>query len=105
MIEHVSLAPYPFLDVAVSPYRQRIRALTLLAEQAGERTSRKEIVAACILGSPTTADELIRLLRLYRRTPANGVYTSGPILVNALELQPARPGPRRRQWRQQTPPS
>src|SRR6266571_4898184 len=38
-----------------------------------------------------------------RRTPANGVYTSGPILVDALELQPARPGPRRRQWRQQTP--
>jgi hypothetical protein len=76
-----------------------------LAEQAGERASRKEIVGGCILDSPSNADELIRRIRLYRRTPANGVYTSGAILVDALELQPARPGPRRRQWRQQTPPT
>src|SRR6266851_8355144 len=73
------------------PINARLDQLVELAEQAGERTSRKEIVAACILGSPTNADKLIRLLSLYRRTPANGVYTSGPILVNALELQPARP--------------
>jgi hypothetical protein len=79
--------------------------LVELAEQAGERTSRKEIVGVCIMGSPSNADELIRRIRLYRRTAANGVYTSGPILVDALELQPARPGPRRRQWRQQTPPT
>jgi hypothetical protein len=76
-----------------------------LAEQAGERASCKEIVGGCILDSPSNADELIRRIRLYRRTPANGVYTSGAILVDALELQPARPGPRRRQWRQHTPPT
>ena len=87
------------------PINARLDQLVELAEQAGERTSRKEIVAVCIMGSPSNADELIRRLRLYRRTPANGVYTSGPILVDALQLQPARPGPRRRQWRQQTPPT
>ncbi len=87
------------------PINARLDQLVELAEQAGERTSRKEIVGVCIMGSPSNADELIRRIRLYRRTPANGVYTSGPILVDALELQPARPGPRRRQWRQQTPPT
>ncbi|SRR6266516_732404 len=88
------------------PINARLDQLVELAEQAGERTSRKEIVGVCIMGSPSNAHELIRRIRLYRRTPANGVYTSGgPILVDALQLQPARPGPRRRQWRQHTPPT
>jgi hypothetical protein len=87
------------------PINARLDQLVELAERAGERTSRKEIVATCILGAPNNGDELVRRLRLYRRAPADAVYTSGPILVDALELRPARPGPRRRQWRQQTPQS
>jgi len=57
----------------------------------GERTSRKEIVAACILGAPDGAEELVRLLRLYRRSPAVSVYTSGSKLED-LELGSVRPG-------------
>jgi hypothetical protein len=68
----------------------RLDQLVELAEQAGERTSRKEIVGVCIMGSPSNADELIRRIRLYRRTPANGVYTSGPILCQRARA-PTRP--------------
>jgi len=41
------------------PISARLDLLVALAEQVGERTSRKEIVAACILGSPDGAEELV----------------------------------------------
>jgi hypothetical protein len=85
------------------PITARIDLLVELAEQAGERTSRKEIVAACILGAPDGADELVRWLRIYRSSPADSVYPSGPKLGEALELQPTRPGPRPRRWRHRPP--
>lgn len=85
------------------PINARLDLLVELAEQAGERTNRKEIVAACILGSPDTADELVRWLHTYRRSPADSVYTSGAKLGDVLELRPARPGPRPRHWRHRSP--
>jgi len=87
------------------PINARIDLLVQLAEQAGERTSRKEIVAACILGAPDGAMELVRWLRIYRSSPAESVYTSGPKLADVLELKPARPGPRPRPWRHRPPPA
>ena len=87
------------------PINARLDLLVRLAEQAGERTSRKEIVAVCILGAPDGADELVRWLRIYRRSPADSVYPSGAKLGDVLELRPARPGPRRRHWRHRTPPA
>ena len=87
------------------PVNARIDLLVELAEQAGERTSRKEIVAVCILGAPDGADELVRWLHIYRRSPADSVYPSGPQQADALELRPARPGPRPRPWRHRSPPS
>jgi len=87
------------------PINARLDLLVELAEQAGERTSRKEIVATCILGSPDTADELIRWLRIYRRSPADSTYTGGAKLGTVLELRRARPGPRPRQWRHRQPPA
>jgi len=86
------------------PISARLDLLVALAEQVGERTSRKEIVAACILGSPDGAEELVRWLRIYRRSPAVSVYTSGSALED-LELRPARPGPRPRPWRHRPPPT
>src|SRR5712691_11255110 len=73
------------------PINVRVDLLVQLAERAGERTSRKEIVAACILGSPDGADELVRWLRIYRKSPADSTYTSGAKLGSVLELRPARP--------------
>jgi len=87
------------------PINARIDLLVELAEQAGERTSRKEIVAACILGSPDTADELVRWLRIYRKSPADSTYTSGAKREDVLELRTARPGPRPRHWRHHSPPA
>ena len=87
------------------PINARIDLLVELAEQAGERTSRKEIVATCILGAPDGADELVRWLRIYRRSTADSVYTSGAKLGDVLELRAARPGPRPRHWRHHSPPA
>ena len=86
------------------PISARIDLLVALAEEAGERTSRKEIVAACILGAPDGAEELVRWLRIYRRSPADSVYTSGSKLED-LKPAPARPGPRPRSWRHHPPPA
>jgi hypothetical protein len=87
------------------PINARLDLLVELAEQAGERTSRKEIVAACILGAPDGAEELVRWLRIYRKSAADSVYTSGATLGSVLELGPARPGPRPRPWRHRSPPA
>jgi len=86
------------------PISARLDLLVALAEQAGERTSRKEVVAACILGAPDGAEELVRWLHVYRRAPAESVYTSGSKLTD-LELQPGRPGPRPRPWRHRSSPA
>jgi hypothetical protein len=85
------------------PISARLDLLVALAEQAGERTSRKEVVAACILGAPDGAEELVRWLRIYRRSPADSVYASGSRLED-FELGRARPGPRPRAWRHRPPP-
>jgi hypothetical protein len=85
------------------PINARIDMLVELAEQAGERTSRKEIVAACILASPDGAEELVRLLRAYRRSPADSTYPAGPKLFDVLEPQAVRPGRRPRRWRHHPP--
>ncbi len=87
------------------PINARLDLLVQLAEEAGERTSRKEIVAACVLGAPDGAGELVRWLRIYRKSPADSVYTSGPKLGDVLELRAARPGPRPRPWRHRSPPT
>jgi len=85
------------------PIDARLDLLVELAEEAGERTSRKELVAACILCAPDGASELVRWLRLYRRSLAESVYPSGPARADVLAPRRTRPGPRPRRWRQQPP--
>ena len=98
----------PFDSVGLSlplPISARIDLLVALCEQKGERTSRKEIVATCILGAPDGAEELVRWLRLYRRSPARpqSPCTRAGSRLEELELRPARPGPRPRPWRNRSP--
>ena len=98
----------PFDSVGLSlplPISARIDLLVALCKQTGERTSRKEIVATCILAAPDGADELIRWLRIYRSSPADATATSGARLEDLLELRPHRPGRRPRRWRYQSPPA
>ena len=87
------------------PINARLDLLVELAEQAGERTSRKEIVATCILAAPDGADELVRWLRIYRRSSADATATSGAKLEDVLEHRPLRPGRRPRHWRYHSPPA
>ena len=85
------------------PINARLDQLVRLAEQAGERTSRKEIVAVCILGAPDGADEMVRWLRICRKSTADSTATSGANLNDLLELRPTPPGPRPRHWRHRPP--
>ena len=51
------------------PLDTRLDALVRTAERAGERTNRRELVAALILATPTAPTELADLLHRYRRAP------------------------------------
>ncbi|MBA3717799.1 MAG: hypothetical protein H0W87_06200 [Actinobacteria bacterium] len=93
------------LPVPINARIDLLVELVELAEQAGERTSRKEIVAACILGAPDAADELVRWLHIYRKSPADSTCTSGAKLEDVLELRAVRPGRRPRRWRYRSPPA
>jgi hypothetical protein len=56
-----------------------------------------------ILGAPDDDAELVRWLRIYRRSPADSTATSDANLNDLLELRPLRPGRRPRRWRHQPP--
>ena len=88
----------------------RVCGLRALAFESGRERVKIAIfrVDPCdrrFLGAPDGAEELVRLLRIYRRSPAVSVYPSGPMLEDVLALRPARPGPRPRLWRHRLPPA
>jgi hypothetical protein len=71
------------------PINARLDLLVELAEQAGERTSRKEIVATCILAAPDGADELVRWLRIYRRSSADSTPQAVPSSRTCSSFDPS----------------
>ena len=82
------------------PISHRLDLLVELVEtEAGERTSRKELLAALILAAGDDGKELARSLRIYRSQTAASVLTPGAELEQGLALRPGRPGPRRRRWK------
>ena len=87
------------------PINARIDLLVQLAEQAGELDEPQGDRRRLHPGAPDGAEELVRWLRIYRSSPAESVYTSGPKLADVLELKPAPPGPRPRPWRHRPPPA
>jgi len=79
------------LPLAIS---DRVDALVTVVEQAGERTSRKELIASLILAAGADGEELATVLRRYRQTSVRDALVepvSGP---NAVRVR--RPGPRPR---------
>jgi hypothetical protein len=52
------------------PLHVQLEVLVKLAESAGERTTRKELVAALILAAATSLEDVADVLRQYRRAPA-----------------------------------
>jgi len=78
------------------PIEEKLEVLLRRAEEAGERTSRKEIVAALIAAYNGDGDEISDLLRTYRRTTVRELL-GVPESKNVVDIRQRRkPGPRPR---------
>jgi hypothetical protein len=73
---------------------QRLDALVERAEAAGERTTRRELLAALIAGSDLTGEQLGDLLRRLRRARVGDVVLDIGGDGNVAVLQNYKPGPR-----------
>jgi hypothetical protein len=79
-----------------APLSDRINALVDLLDAAGERTNRKELIAALILAAPPTGDELAGTLRVYRRASVRDALVEPDRAGETVQLAPRKPGPRPR---------
>jgi hypothetical protein len=90
-------APEEGIGVTVpAPLSDRINALVDLLDAAGERTSRKELIAALILAARPLSDELANTLRAYRRASVRDALVEPDRAGETVQLAPRRPGPRPR---------
>jgi hypothetical protein len=80
------------------PISDRLDALVALAEAAGDRTNRKELLASLILATSPIGQELAAALRNYRRATARDARIDGKSSSTIL-LPSRRPGPRPRKRR------
>lgn len=82
------------------PLEQRLKQLVRLVEdEAGENTTKTEVVAALILASPEDGAELSNLLRRYRLSTVSDaiVPSGGSGSSNIIEFQRGKVGrPRKR---------
>src|SRR5690349_5574542 len=78
-----------------APLSDRINALVDLVDAAGERTSRKELIAALILAARPLSDELATALRTYRGASVGDASLEAH-RPESFELTPRKPGPRPR---------
>ena len=78
------------------PLNARLDALVRRATEAGENTSRKEVLATLLLVAPSSADDLIGALRRYRTASARDAVLDGEPETDFLEDRERRPGPRPR---------
>lgn len=78
------------------PLSARLDALVELATAAGENTSRKETVAALILGAPESDVALVKQLRIYRTATRSDAAVQGFDEADFIEPESRDPGPRRR---------
>ena len=72
----------------------RVDQLVSLAVSEGERTTRKELVAALVLAAPESGEELSLLLRTYRKAVARDALMNLDQGENVVELRRLGPGPR-----------
>ncbi len=78
------------------PLSERLDALVRLVEASGDRTSRKELIAALILAAPTEGEDLAGFVRLYRKALARDALLDPGAAPDQLALEVRKPGPRRR---------
>lgn len=79
-----------------APISERLDDLVTLAEQTGERTNRKELIASLILAASTTGEEVAALLRNYRQAKARDARPGGATAEATIVIRSHRPGPRPR---------
>jgi hypothetical protein len=73
---------------------QRIDALLARATAAGERTNRKELIAALLATAELSGDELGQLLRRYRMSKVGEVLLDVAFNADIIQLMAHKPGPR-----------
>lgn len=79
-----------------APISDRLDELVRLAEAAGERTTRKELVASLILAAPSSGEDVSVLLRTYRRSKARAARIAGSPETETIAVRSYGPGPRPR---------
>lgn len=70
--------------------------LVALADEAGQKTTRKELAAAIILQAPRDGDALAELVTSYRKAKVSDVCPPTSSRQNVIPFQVRRPGPRPR---------
>lgn len=96
---HVRLRECPEQSIGLAlpvPISDRVDSLVALAEAAGERTNRKELIASIILAVAPDGAEITSTLRKYRHATARDALVNLGGKVNTISLRPRRPGPRPR---------
>jgi hypothetical protein len=73
---------------------QRIDALLGRATAAGERTNRKELIAAILATAELSGEELGLILRKYRTSSVADVLLDVDSSADVIQLVAHRPGPR-----------
>jgi hypothetical protein len=94
-----ALAGTPERQIGVSlpvPLDVRLDVLVERAIAAGERTSRKELLAAIILATSTDGEALSRLVRNLRQATIGDAVVPGEDVWRFLPEAPPGPGPRPR---------
>jgi hypothetical protein len=76
------------------PISDRLDRLVSLAEASFDRTSRKELLAALILGAPADGTALVEMLRTFRQSTVEQARLDGGSA--AVTASDRRPGPRPR---------
>src|SRR5437867_4175679 len=77
------------------PLEERLNQLLEMADDAGQRTDKTELVAAFLYVSPSDVEGLESVLRGYRIATAGDALLAPPP-DNVVRLQRRRPGPRTR---------
>lgn len=78
------------------PVSDRLDALVALVEAAGDRTTRKELLASLIFAAGPSAEQLSENLRRYRIAPASAARLDGRTDDQTVPLVKRRRGPRPR---------
>src|SRR5438105_4303902 len=90
-------APERSIGLSLSdPVSARVDALVELLEQHGERTNRKELIAALILDAAPRPQRLAAAIRAYRRALVRDALLHPKQAESPVELAPRKPGPRPR---------